>query len=162
LLLLLNPEKGKSQKGYLWVYASAAGSIRPVVVYDCQPWRSGTYAQAMLNSWQGTLVVDGYAGYRALFDEGGVKEAGCWAHVRRKFFDQYRANGSPVAETALTTIREMYKLGRWIRQRPAEQRRRWRQRYAKPWSAAFESWRQLKQQKTGRRTRGYAKLSIMH
>lgn len=78
----------------------------------------------MLNNWQGTLVVDGYAGYRALFDEGGVKEAGCWAHVRRKFFDQYRANGSPVAETALTTIREMYKLGRWIRQRPAEQRRR--------------------------------------
>ncbi|WP_425336941.1 hypothetical protein [Serratia symbiotica] len=42
----------------------------------------------------------------------------------------------------------MYKLGRWIRQRPAEQRRRWRQRYAKPWPATFESWWQLKQQKT--------------
>ncbi|NIG98953.1 MAG: transposase [Serratia symbiotica] len=61
-MLLLNPDKGKSQKSYLWVYASAAGSIRPVVVYDCQPWRSGTYAHAMLNNWQGTLVVNGYAG----------------------------------------------------------------------------------------------------
>ncbi|NIG88461.1 MAG: transposase [Serratia symbiotica] len=43
-MLLLNPKKGKSQKGYLWVYASAAGSIRPVVVYDCQPGR--TYSDA--------------------------------------------------------------------------------------------------------------------
>lgn len=88
-LLLLNPEKGNSQKGYLWAYVSAAGSARPVVVYDCQPGRSGAYARAMLEGWQGTLVVDGYVGYRALFDEGGVTEAGCWAHVRRKFFDQY-------------------------------------------------------------------------
>lgn len=75
------------------------------MVYDCQPGRSGQYAQAMLQGWQGTLVVDSYTGYRALFDKGGLKEAGCWAHVRRKFFDQYKANGSPVAETALSTIR---------------------------------------------------------
>ncbi|MCP1065579.1 IS66 family transposase [Serratia symbiotica] len=45
-------------------------------MYDCQPWRSSTYAQAMLNNWQGMLVVDGYAGYRALFDEGGVERSG--------------------------------------------------------------------------------------
>ncbi|PNK82386.1 hypothetical protein CEQ31_026525 [Serratia odorifera] len=43
-LLLLNPEKGHSQKGYLWAYVSAAGADRAVVVYDCQPGRSGTYA----------------------------------------------------------------------------------------------------------------------
>lgn len=147
-LLLLNPEKGHSQKGYLWAYVSAAGADRAVVVYDCQPGRSGTYASTMLDSWQGTLVVDGYAGYRALFGEGRVKEAGCWAHVRRKFFDQHKANGSPVAEIALATIRELYKLERRIKQRPAEQRRRWRQRYAKPRLKAFESWLQLKQQKT--------------
>ncbi|NIG87834.1 MAG: IS66 family transposase, partial [Serratia symbiotica] len=125
-LLLLNPGKGKSQKGYLWAYLSAAGSEQSVVVYDCQPGCSGQYAQAMLQGWQGTLVVDSYTGYRALFDKGGVKEAGCWAHVRRKFFDQNKTNGSPVAETALSTIRELYKLERRIRQRPTEQRRRWR------------------------------------
>ncbi|WP_145504217.1 IS66 family transposase [Yersinia vastinensis] len=147
-LLLLNPEKGHSQKGYLWAYVSAAGADRAVVLYDCQPGRSGTYARAMLDSWQGTLVVDGYAGYRALFDEGSVKEAGCWAHVRRKFFDQHKANGSPVAETALATLRELYKLERRIKQRPAEQRRRWRQRYAKPRLKAFETWLQVKRQKT--------------
>ncbi|WP_414648287.1 IS66 family transposase [Cedecea sp.] len=147
-LLLLNPEKGKSQKGYLWAYTSAAGSERNIVVYDCQPGRSGEYARAMLAGWQGTLVVDGYAGYRALFDEGGVKEAGCWAHVRRKFFEQYKASGSPVAAEALQTIRELYKLERRIKKRPPEQRRRWRQRYAKPRLAAFESWLRIKQQKT--------------
>lgn len=147
-LLLLNPGKGKAQKGYLWAYVSAAGAEREVVVYDCQPGRSGQYAQAMLQGWQGTLVVDGYAGYQALFTEGGVKEAGCLAHVRRKYFEQYQANKSEVAAQALQIIRELYKLERLIKRRPEEQRRRWRQRYAKPHLEKWRRWLIERQGKT--------------
>ena len=147
-LLLLNPAKGKTQKGYLWAYVSATGSACNIVLYDCQPGRSGSYAKAMLAGWKGTLVVDGYAGYQALFEKKEVQQAGCWAHVRRKFFDQYQANASPVAEVALKTIRELYKLERLIKHRPATQRRRWRQRYAKPRLLDFEQWLLVKQQKT--------------
>ncbi|MGL5389109.1 MAG: IS66 family transposase [Serratia sp. (in: enterobacteria)] len=147
-LLLLNPDQGKSQKGYLWAYVSAAGAARNIRLYDCQPGRGGQYAQAILSGWAGTLVVDGYGGYRALFDRGDVQEAGCWAHVRRKFFDQYKANGSPVAEVALSAIRELYKLERLIRKRAPEQRRRWRQRYARPKVEVLQQWLLLKQQKT--------------
>lgn len=147
-MMLLNPGKGKAQKGYLWAYVSAAGSEREIVVYDCQPGRGGHYAQAMLQGWQGTLVVDGYAGYHALFADGNIHEAGCWAHVRRKFFDQYRANKSLVAEEALNAIRELYKLERLIKNRPPEQKRRWRQRYARPHLKNFHNWLLRWQEKT--------------
>jgi len=80
----------------------------------------------MLAGWLGTLVVDGYSGYSALF-----REAGCLAHVRRKFMDLFKMNGSPGVREALE---------RTIRARPAEQKRRWRQRYAKPRMAAFHAW----------------------
>lgn len=49
---------------------SAAGSARDIVVYDCRPGRAGQYACEMLSGWSGTLVADGYAGYRALFRDG--------------------------------------------------------------------------------------------
>ncbi|PHM45576.1 IS66 family transposase [Xenorhabdus miraniensis] len=147
-LLLLNTEKGKSQKGYLWTYVSAADAGHPVVVYDCQPGRSGRYARARLAGWQGTLVVDGYAGYQALFEENGRREAGCWAHIRRKFFELYESHQSPLAAVALETIHELYRLERLIQARPPEQRRRWRQRYARPRLQDFRKWLLLKQQST--------------
>lgn len=64
------------------------GLLAQVVVYD------------MLAGWSGTLMVDDYGGYKALLRPEGdtpvpVKEAGCLAHVRRKFADLFKMNGSP-------------------------------------------------------------------
>lgn len=69
-LQILDTQKGKAKKGYLWTDVSAAGSGRDIVVYDCRPGRGGEYARAMLAGWSGTLVVDGYAGYSELFRDG--------------------------------------------------------------------------------------------
>ncbi|MBL5827573.1 transposase [Serratia fonticola] len=102
----------------------------------------------MLEGWRGTLVVDGYAGYQALFDSGQALEAGCWAHARRKFFELFTTNNSPVAKLALDTIRELYKLGRKIKHRPAEKKHQWRQRYAKPRLKVFHQWLLLQQAQT--------------
>ncbi|GAB0660277.1 hypothetical protein ECZC05_50330 [Escherichia coli] len=54
--------------------------------------------------------------------------------------DLYRMNGSPGAREALEQIRELYILERTIRSRPAEQKRRWRRRYARPRMEAFHAW----------------------
>lgn len=113
--------------------------------YDCQPGRSGQYARDVLEGWRGTLVVDGYAGYQALFDSGQAFEAGCWAHARRKFFALFTANKSPVAKVALDTIRELYKLERKIKPRSADKKRQWRRRYAKPRLETFHQWLLLQQ-----------------
>jgi transposase len=150
-LAILDPGKGKTQRGYLWAYVSAQSADRAIVLYDCQPGRAGQYARDVLKDWSGTLVVDGYSGYQALFKEdqqtkeSRVLEAGCLAHVRRKFFDQFKANKSPVAKRALEIIRELYKLERKIKHRPADKKRQWRKRYAKPQMAAFHTWLVLQQ-----------------
>jgi transposase len=83
-LTLLAGKKGTAQRGYLWAYASPAAAEQRMVMFDCQPGRSGGYAQTFLAGFTGTLVVDDYAGYKALFASGEIKEAGCLAHVRRK------------------------------------------------------------------------------
>ncbi len=41
----------------------------------------------------GHLMVDDYAGYKALLGNEGVIELGCLAHARRKFFDLHQAAG---------------------------------------------------------------------
>lgn len=53
------------------------------MIYDFAESRAGRHARDYLGDWRGTLVCDDYAGYKALF-EGGVTEAGCMAHARRK------------------------------------------------------------------------------
>ncbi len=46
-----------------------------------------------LGSWNGKLVCDDFAGYKAGF-ERGMTEIGCMAHAHRKFFDLHVANKS--------------------------------------------------------------------
>lgn len=78
-------------------------------MFDYQPSRAGAHARAFLRDWRGHLMVDDYAGYKALFAQGPT-ELACLAHIRRKFFDLHAANGSPVAEEALRRIVQLYAI----------------------------------------------------
>jgi transposase len=44
-------------------------------------------AASVLGESQGFLLVDAYSGYNRVTTPKGRKRVGCWAHVRRKFFD---------------------------------------------------------------------------
>ena len=64
----LDPGGGKTRKAYLWAYRSNDLEPGPrIIVFDYQAGRSGRYAQHFLRNWQGHLLVDDYAGYKALF-----------------------------------------------------------------------------------------------
>ena len=101
---------GGTKKAYLWAYRSnTLDGKDPIVVFDYQTSRAGQHARDFLQDWQGHLVVDDYAGYKALFN-GKVTEVGCWAHVRRKFFELHVANQSPMAAEALRRIGLLYEI----------------------------------------------------
>jgi len=111
----LDPGKGKTRKAYLWAYRSndLAGDHLPrIIVFDYQKGRSGEYARQFLGNWKGHLMVDDYAGYKALFVNNAFGEScielACLAHVRRKFFDLHQANKSPMACEALQRIAMLY------------------------------------------------------
>lgn len=123
----LDPGAGKTRRAYLWVYRSnELDTGPPIAVFDYHPGRSGEHARQFLGAWRGHLVVDDYAGYKALFG-AGVTEVGCMAHARRKFFDLHAANHNPRAAEALRRMGELYAIEAQARDDNPEQRRRARQ-----------------------------------
>jgi transposase len=109
----LSPGAGKTMTAWLWAYArddrTFAGAGPPMVAYRFEDSRSGDCAARHLGDYRGVLQCDGYAGYRKLAGarSNGLRLAGCWAHLRRRFFDLH-ANGESVVAT--TTVHEMARL----------------------------------------------------
>jgi transposase len=149
----LDPGKGKTKKAYLWAYRS--NDLQPghrIIVFDYQGNRSGQHARNFLNGWQGHLMVDDYSGYKTLFADDRKKtdqpslasciELACFAHVRRKFFDLYQANQSPMAYAALEQIADLYEIESQAKDLSIEQRQFVRQEKAKPLLKELHAWLQ--------------------
>lgn len=106
----LDPGSGKTHRAYLWAYRSnALDTGAPIVVFDYQTSRSGEHARNFLKGWRGSLMVDDFGGYKALF-AGDVVELACMAHARRKFFDLNQAQPNAVAQEALVRIAALYEI----------------------------------------------------
>ena len=130
----LDPGKGKTKRAYLWAYRSNdLDGGPPIAVFDYQTSRSGQHAAAFLDGWQGTLMVDDYAGYKSLFGKG-VTEQACWAHARRKFFDLDNGtpNGHPIAAEVLSRIARLYEIEAQVKGLTPEARKIWRMQNAIP------------------------------
>lgn len=133
----LDPGSGKTQRSYLFAYRSTAGP--PVVVFDYAESRSGRHARAFLGGWRGALMVDDYAGYKALFAEG-VTELACWVHVRRKFVEVAEHSDSPLAHEAVCRIAELYRIEAEAEGLTAEARTAYRQEHAGPVLESLHAW----------------------
>ena len=136
----LDPGAGKTKRAYLWAYRSneLSGSP-PMVVFDYQISRSGQHAANYLQDWCGTLMVDDYSGYKALF-ANGVREIGCWAHARRKFFELHAAGGHPVAAEALQRIARLYAIEEQAKGQTAVQRAQSRALLSQPELQSLHDW----------------------
>lgn len=137
----LAPGHGKTQRAYLWAYRSNdLNGDPPIVVFDYQTSRAGRHAANFLQGWQGHLLVDDYAGYKALFLAGTVIELGCMAHARRKFFDLAQASSSPIAHRALRHIARLYRIEAHATDGSIAERQALRARHAQPRLRLFQSW----------------------
>ncbi len=160
--------KGQSKRGYIWAYASGAQDSLQAVLFEVQESRSGQHARNFLRHpparllppdkdppqgqpWSGFLLVDDYAGYKALFapstdvdrkEASAMVEVGCWAHVRRKFYELHIASQSALAQEALQQIGALYALEAQMREQhltlPAVLQRR--QQESLPRLRAFYDW----------------------
>jgi transposase len=141
---VLAPGTGKTKTGRLWTYVRDerpfAGSRPPAALFFYSPDRKGEHPRAHLKDFRGVIHVDGYAGFNELFAHGNIVEAGCWAHVRRKFFDVHAATGSPIATEALDRIGQLYGVEEAIKGMVSNHRQRERQQRSKPIAAALAAW----------------------
>jgi hypothetical protein len=136
----LDPGSGKTHRAYLWAYRSNdLDTGPPIVVFDYQTSRSGAHARSFLAGWQGSLMVDDFGGYKALFTQG-VTELACLAHARRKFFELNQAQPNVIAQEALTRIAALYKIEQRGRPLSSEERTALRQSEAVPLLDSLHVW----------------------
>jgi transposase len=141
---VLDPGRGKTKTGRLWTYVRddrpAASRDPPAVWYRYSPDRKSEHPQAHLRTFRGILQADAYSGFAPLYEDGAVLEAGCWAHARRKFYDLYVVDRSPIATEAVQRIGALYAIERDIRGQLPTLRARVRQQRAGPLLDALYAW----------------------
>lgn len=141
---VLEPGAGKTKTGWLWTDVRddrpAGDATPPAVWFAYSPDRRAQHPQVHLNAFQGALQAEGYAGFDALYETKPIQAVACWAHVRRKCYDLYQAQSSPLAAQALESIQKLYGIEIRVRGQPPDIRRDARQRQAVPVLAQLHGW----------------------
>jgi len=141
---VLSPGKGRTRTGRLWAYVRddrpCGGTDPPAVVYRYSPDRKAERPREHLRSFTGILQADAYSGFTPLYNSGEIVEAACWAHARRKYYDVYVADRSPIAGQALQRIGALYEIERQIRGCSPAERRKARQLRSAPVLEDLGAW----------------------
>ena len=108
LKVLDDTVKDKCALGYLWPYVGD----QKLVVFEFQDSRSRDGPREFLSGFTGKyLLSDGYAGYNQVIEKNNLLHAMCWAHARRKFFEQ-KENEPEFIDTVLRLIGKLYDVER--------------------------------------------------
>jgi transposase len=148
----LAPGSGKTTKAWLWAYARDdrpyGGTSPPMVAYRFEDSRGADCVARHLSGFSGILQVDGYSAYTSLAKtraKAGSNEtiqlAGCWAHLRRKFYDLHISGVSKAATDTIIAMTELWQIEDEARGRDADSRSTLRQeKSATIVSGLFDLW----------------------
>ena len=141
---MLAPGTGKTQTARLWTYARDerpwGGDAPPAAWYRFSGDRKGQHPKDHLARYRGWMHADGYAGFEDIYRSGAIREVACMAHVRRKFVDIHRSQGSPIAEEAISRIAQLYAVEKEARGSPPDVRVELRKAHAAPVFDDLERW----------------------
>lgn len=113
----LQPGAGKCAQGYFWVTSVPGGDS----IYHWYPGRGAKYLPQIINdNFNGSLQCDAYNAYASFQKQraGPIELAGCWAHVRRKFFEALKLSPT-VATWILRQIAQLYLIERRLHEQCA-------------------------------------------
>lgn len=145
-------ESGKAATSDKWMWMIRGGPPnKPFTLFEYDPSRSEQVPQRLLVGFNGTLQVDGYAGYNKVCTEQGITRIGCWDHVRRKFVEATRAGkaskshktkaAKPTkADVALGMINKLYTLERKFKDLSPQERQAQRQIHSLPALEKLNTW----------------------
>lgn len=134
----------------MWVYASAKRSDRQIRLFRYEGSRAGACAESMLKGFNGTLVADGYSGYNMV---GRVVRAGCWEHMRRKWYEAMPKGAT--AENSKAAVgyeycNRLFELEREFEKLPDSDRRTQRQQISGPVIEEYYAWLETLFKPTGK------------
>ena len=118
----LEPGHGRTKQGYFWTASRPQGDV----FFHWETSRAtACLNQVVPRTFTGTLQSDGYAAYRAFVNGRGsiITLAGCWAHVRRKFYEASETSPQ-TSGWLLRQIQHLYRVEANLRERHAGPRLR--------------------------------------
>ena len=113
----LEPGNGKTRQGYLWTGSRPKADV----FFHWETSRATACLDHVIPAtFTGTIQCDGYAAYRAFANGRGqtITLAGCWAHVRRKFYEA-RESSPRLAGWLLNQIQQLYRTEARLREHRA-------------------------------------------
>lgn len=111
-------DQNKLHRGYLWAMRSG---VRPCVVFHFDERRTKNVALSLLGDFSGFFQADDLGSYDELAKDPKRQRLGCWAHVRRYFFDA-RSSASVKANEMLALLKRLYDIEREIKERPPDEK----------------------------------------
>jgi transposase len=113
----LEPGHGRARQGYLWPGSRPGGDV----FFRWETSRATACLDRVIPlNFTGTLQCDGYAAYRSFANGRGatLQLAGCWAHVRRKFYEAIESSPR-TAGWLVRQIQQLYQVESILRERRA-------------------------------------------
>lgn len=136
--------KRKCATARIWTYVRDerpwSGDDPPAAWYQFSVDRKGEHPAKHLAKFKRWVHADGYSGFNELYRSGGISEAACLAHIRRKFTDVFQSEGSVIAEEAIKRIAGLYGVEKEARGQSPEDRVRLRQKNARPILDDLDAW----------------------
>jgi transposase len=138
-LPVVNEEKHKTVKGYIWMVRSVMQN--QVFFHYDQGSRAQKVVIELLKNFKGALQTDGYEAYAIYENKDGVLPLGCWAHARRKFEEALKEDKAR-ASYALEQIGLLYDVERQAdaENLSCDERAELRVRLSYPIMRVFEKW----------------------
>ncbi len=121
--------KNNIRKGKLTTYI--ADEHRKVTLFEYSPDLSFSKNLESLKDFHGIVQADAAGGFDALFKDGQRTEAGCSAHSRRRYFEAGLTENN-ISPAVLDIYRDLYRIEREIRGKPAAFRLAMRRKKSKP------------------------------
>jgi transposase len=128
---MLDPGKGKTQQGYMWVLVGGKERDPCLRVYDFYENRKHSNAEKLLKGYTGVLHSDKYGAYESMANAGVFTWCPCWSHIRRKFFEA-EAGDPKFRSLVLRKIKYLFMFEKVAWTRSPEERLRIRQEKEAP------------------------------
>ena len=128
-----------SQLTYYWTFLSGKHEEQGITLYHHDKRRSGLMVKEFLGNYDGYIHCDMWGAYRQLEK---AELVGCWAHVRRKFFEATpkKADKRFLGAKGLAYCNQMFGLESSWEKLSAEERLKKRQEELKPLMETFFYW----------------------
>jgi transposase len=103
--------KGKTHRGYLWVYRSVEQRL---VLFKYCPGRGSEWPKEILKNYKGFIQTDGFVAYDQFDRCPDITSVCCMAHARR-YFEKALNDHEELAEYFITKLQAVYAVEKQIR-----------------------------------------------